>query len=277
MSLQKLSVSLKDKKHIVHNFIIELIGDVMDNYYYDRNTANKKKKAKEKQKNFMTRVVVVQLVLSLVISGILFAICRTDSNLSDNIKAFYSEICKTDIAVSSILNVFKNVAKQTFAPVIQEETTKESIGETVADTGEKVNFSPVFLTVKLYNPIEKGNLTSAFGYRISPITNDYSLHKGMDISTDKNAIIYAAYDGTVEKAEYHNINGNYIHLKHGDKLKTTYNHCNKLLVKAGDRVRKGECIALVGETGYATGNHLHFEVIVNGEYINPLWVLNYEF
>lgn len=245
----------------------------MDNYYYDRNTASKKNKAKEKQKNFMTRVVVVQLVLSLAISGCLFAICRTESNLSKEIKSFYNEICKNDIAVSSILDVFKNVAKQTFSPIIQEE----AVGETKEKTGEKVNFSPVFLTIKLYNPIEEGKMTSGFGYRNSPITNEYSLHKGLDIATEENTKIYAAYDGIVEKAEYHYMNGNYIVLKHSDSLKTTYNHCNKLLVNAGDKVKKGECIALVGATGYATGNHLHFEVIVNDKYINPVWVLNYVF
>ncbi len=244
----------------------------MDNYY-DRNTVGKKNKVKEKQKNFMTKVVVVQLVLSLVISGCLFAICRSESNLSKEIKSFYNEICKNDIAVSSILDVFKNVAKQTFSPIIQEE----SVGETKEKTGEKVNFSPVFLTIKLYNPIEEGKMTSGFGYRVSPITNEYSLHKGLDIATEENTKIYAAYDGIVEKAEYHYMNGNYIVLKHSDSLKTTYNHCNKLLVNAGDKVKKGECIALVGATGYATGNHLHFEVIVNDKYINPVWVLNYVF
>ena len=244
----------------------------MDNYY-DRNTVGKKNKVKEKQKNFMTKVVVVQLVLSLTISGCLFAICRSESNLSKEIKSFYNEICKNDIAVSSILDVFKNVAKQTFSPIIQEE----AVGETKEKTGEKVNFSPVFLTIKLYNPIEEGKMTSGFGYRVSPITNEYSLHKGLDIATEENTKIYAAYDGIVEKAEYHYMNGNYIVLKHSDSLKTTYNHCNKLLVNAGDKVKKGECIALVGATGYATGNHLHFEVIVNDKYINPVWVLNYVF
>lgn len=248
----------------------------MDNYY-DRNTTSKKSKAKEKHKSFMTKVVVVQLVLSLLVSGALFLICKTESNFSKDIKSFYDEICEKDIAVSSVIDVFKNVVKQTFAPIKQdEEMTNEAFGETKKESGEKANFSPVFLTVKLDNPLKKGDVTSIFGYRISPITNKKSLHKGLDIATNENTKIYASYDGIVEKAEHHYINGNYIVLKHSESLKTTYNHCNKLLVKAGDEVKKGECIALVGATGYATGNHLHFEIIVNDMYINPMWVLEYD-
>ena len=174
----------------------------MDNYFYDRNTTGKDK-TQEKSKSFMTKVVVVQLVLSLVISGLLFAICRADNNLSSGIKSFYNEICEKDIAVSSILDVFKNVAKQTFAPIKQEETTKESVGETNEEAGEKVTFSPVFLTVKLNNPLKEGAISSKFGYRINPITNEYSLHKGLDIATKENAKIYASYDGVVIKSEYH--------------------------------------------------------------------------
>ena len=94
----------------------------MDNNFYERPTRTKRS---EKPENPMTRVIVVQLVLSLVISGILFAICRTDSNLSNNIKAYYSKICKTDIAVSEIADVLGGVVKQTFAPAIQGEDITE--------------------------------------------------------------------------------------------------------------------------------------------------------
>lgn len=242
----------------------------MDNTFYKRNPDRKRRKNNEKQKNAMTKVIVVQLVLSLAISGILFAVCKTDSNLSQNIKLFYTEISKTDIAVSRIFGVFKNVVKETFAPTLQSGETNGS------NTGEEEVFSPVFLTVKLKNPLNDGNVSSHFGYRVSPITKKYSLHTGLDVATTENSEIYAAYDGIVEKAEYNTINGNYIVLKHSDTLKTTYNHCNKLLVKEGERVKIGECIALVGATGYATGNHLHFEIIVNGKYINPLWVVSYD-
>lgn len=244
----------------------------MDNDFYERSSTRNKKREQKKQ-NVMTKVIIVQLVLSLIVSGIMFAVCKTDSNLSQNIKSFYTEISKTDIAVSTILDVFKNVAKHTFAPTIIEDTAS---GETTKDSGEKADFSPVFLTIKIARPIEKGHISSYFGYRVSPITQKYSLHNGIDIPANENTKIYAVYDGIIEKAEYNSVNGNYIVIKHSGSLKTTYNHCNKLLVQKGDRVKKGECIALVGETGYATGNHLHFEMILNDKYINPLWVLDYD-
>ena len=244
----------------------------MDNNFYEVPRERRRTSENQKSKNFMTRIIITQLVLSLIITGVLFLVCRTDSNLSQNIKAFYSSICETDIAVSEIFDSFKNVVQETFSPSVEEST-----GETETTTGEKAVFSPVFLTVNLENPIKEGNITSKFGYRISPITNKYSLHTGLDIAAPENTRIYSAYNGIVEKSEYHEINGNYIVIKHSDTLKTTYNHCNKLLVKEGETVRKGDVIALVGQTGYATGNHLHFEVLLNGKYINPLYVLSYEF
>ena len=241
----------------------------MDNNFYNERRERHKP---QQQNEFMTKIILIQLVLSLLVTGVLFFICRSDSHLSQNIKSFYSEICKNDIAVSEIFDSFKNVVQETFSPSVEEST-----GETESTTGEKVDFSPVFLTVNFEQPIKEGNITSKFGYRVSPVTSQYSLHKGLDIATPQNTKIYAVYDGVAIKSDYNEINGNYIIIKHSNSLKTTYNHCSKLLVKEGDKVKKGETIALVGETGYATGSHLHFEVLLNGVYINPLYVLNYDF
>lgn len=246
----------------------------MDNNFYTERRERRRTSENQKPKSFMTRIIIIQLVLSLAVTGVLFLVCRTESNLSQNIKTFYSGICETDIAVSEIFGSLKNVVKETFSPSVE---TEEASGETETTTGEKAVFSPVFLTVNLENPIEDGNITSKFGYRVSPITNEYSLHSGLDIAAPENTKIYAAYDGVVEKAECNEINGNYIVIRHSDNLKTTYNHCNKLLVSKGETVKKGEVIALVGATGYATGNHLHFEVLLKGKYVNPLYVLNYGF
>lgn len=247
----------------------------MDNNFFERKSEPRRRNTQNQEKGIMTKIIIIQLVLSLCVTGILFAVCRKDTTLSQNIKTFYSSICEKDMSVSEILGVFKKVAKTTFAPSIQEDITPS--GETNNETtGEKANFSPVYLTVNFINPVENINISSNFGYRISPITNKYSLHTGLDIACSKNSPIFAVYDGVIEKADYNNARGYYVIIKHSDTLKTTYNHCNKLLISENEKVKKGEKIALVGATGYATGNHLHYEVLLNDKYINPVWVLENE-
>lgn len=246
----------------------------MDNnfYEYNRETRQRNSQNREKEKGIMTRIIIVQLVLSLCVTGILFAVCRKESPLSQNIKTFYNTICEKDMSVAEILGVFKKVAQTTFAPSVKEAT-----GETNNDTtGEKADFSPVCLTVNFINPLDNINISSNFGYRTSPITYKYSLHTGLDIASPENSAIYAVYDGIVEKADYNNVRGYYVIIRHSDSLKTTYNHCNKLLVKENQKVKQGSKIALVGATGYATGNHLHYEVMLNNKYVNPIWVLENE-
>ncbi len=115
-------------------------------------------------------------------------------------------------------------------------------------------------------------ITSPFGYRTHPTTGVYKLHTGIDISGSGigGASIYAAKNGTVSKAGYHKAYGNYCLINHGDGTATLYAHMSTLLVSAGQVAIQGQVIGKVGSTGYSTGNHLHFEIIVNGEYVNPV-------
>ena len=116
------------------------------------------------------------------------------------------------------------------------------------------------------------NITSKFGYRTHPTTGVYKLHSGCDISSSGiyGASIYAAKGGTVIKAGYNTGYGNYVVIDHGDGYATLYGHASSLNVSAGSIVSKGDVIAYVGSTGYSTGPHLHFEIMKNGEYNNPL-------
>jgi len=95
-------------------------------------------------------------------------------------------------------------------------------------------------------------------------------HKGLDIPANAGANIYAANAGTVVTANYHYSYGNYVIIDHGGGQATLYAHCSKILVKVGDKVKQGDVIAKVGTTGYSSGNHLHFEVRINGVAVNPL-------
>lgn len=116
------------------------------------------------------------------------------------------------------------------------------------------------------------NITSPYGMRKHPILRKYKMHTGIDIGANKNSSIVAANKGTVIMAQYDNSGGygRMVVIDHGAGITTLYAHCNSLLVKVGDEVKAGQVIAKVGSTGLATGNHLHFEVRVNGETQNPL-------
>ncbi len=109
-----------------------------------------------------------------------------------------------------------------------------------------------------------------FGYRVNPITGRRETHRGMDIPAPRGTTVYAAAGGTVITASYLNSYGNAVIIDHGGGLSTVYAHNSKLLVSVGDTVSRGQAISQVGSTGDSTGNHLHFEVRVNGQYTNPL-------
>lgn len=116
----------------------------------------------------------------------------------------------------------------------------------------------------------RGWLSSRFGTRISPFTNEKEFHKGVDISTRQNTSIVAPADGTVVYAGRKSGYGRTLRIDHGYGLVTKYAHLQKALIKRGQRVRRGDEIALVGNTGRSTGPHLHYEVHRNGIPVDPL-------
>lgn len=114
-------------------------------------------------------------------------------------------------------------------------------------------------------------ITSEYGMRDHPIYHYPKLHDGMDIS---GASVYgkpivAAYDGTVTLAESYWGYGNCVIIDHGSGIQTLYAHASSLLVSAGQTVKKGQTIALVGSTGNSTGPHLHFSIVIGGNFVNP--------
>ena len=117
-------------------------------------------------------------------------------------------------------------------------------------------------------------ITSNFGYRKDPFTGEMSYHGGTDIAAPQGTLILAAAAGTVTIANgtdpWGGSYGYHVKLDHGGGTETLYAHCSAIAVTAGQRVRQGEVIGYVGSTGNSTGNHLHFEVQVEGERVNAL-------
>lgn len=115
----------------------------------------------------------------------------------------------------------------------------------------------------------KGWVTSEFGYREHPLTGRRSFHEGLDIAARKGTPVYAPADGVITFSSKKGYLGNLIEISHGYGMKTRYGHLNKMLKKRGERVKRGEKIALIGNSGRSTGPHVHYEVHVNGMPVNP--------
>lgn len=112
-------------------------------------------------------------------------------------------------------------------------------------------------------------LTSPYGYRIHPILDYERLHAGLDIGAKFGEEIIAADGGTVLIAEYSDSYGNFVLIDHGDRYSTAYGHMSEIAVEAGQEVKQGELIGYIGSTGWSTGPHLHFEIRLDGERIDP--------
>jgi murein DD-endopeptidase MepM/ murein hydrolase activator NlpD len=115
----------------------------------------------------------------------------------------------------------------------------------------------------------RGWTTSKFGYRISPFTGRREFHKGYDIATKKGTPILATAAGVVTFVGRKGLLGKTIVVNHGHGMVTTYAHCDKFLKKRGEKVKRWEPIALVGNTGRSTGPHVHYQVSLNGLPVNP--------
>lgn len=113
-------------------------------------------------------------------------------------------------------------------------------------------------------------LTSPYGYRIHPITGNYTLHNGVDLAIGAGTPIYASKSGYVTVATYNYAWGNYVTINHMDGFSSLYAHMTNYCVSEGQYVERGQVIGYVGTTGYSTGNHLHFTIYYNGASVNPM-------
>jgi len=117
--------------------------------------------------------------------------------------------------------------------------------------------------------VSGGRITSTFGTRVHPISGEQIFHKGIDIGAGQGSPIYAYASGTIIYAGWKSGYGNFVAIDHGNGLITRYGHMSAIYVAVGQQISVRQRIGAVGSTGASTGPHLHFEVLLNGEYKNP--------
>lgn len=150
--------------------------------------------------------------------------------------------------------------------ILKEEVIVEAIPK-IVERGTKV--PPTYI-----KPISGGRLSSGFGGRKAPRKGASTNHKGIDWATPIGTAVMASSGGTVTRAGWGSGYGYVVYIQHADGRETRYGHLSKVLVSVGQKVSQGQKIALSGNTGRSTGPHLHFEIRINGQAVNPLNYLN---
>lgn len=180
------------------------------------------------------------------------------ANLEKDIEKYKSEYQTNESQEAAIRSQIDTLVKQ-----LEEQQKKQQQSGGTVVTGSGRLMWPASGT-------STGNVSSSFGYRIHPIFGDKRFHSGVDISAASGVTIMAADAGTVVSAVYSSSYGNYVVLSHGNGIVTLYAHMSSMTVSAGQTVTKGQTIGYVGSTGWSTGPHLHYEVKVSGQLIDPL-------
>lgn len=135
------------------------------------------------------------------------------------------------------------------------------------------NKEKMMACIPAIQPIALKDLTrfgSAFGYRMHPILGYLRKHNGVDLTAERGTKIYASGDGVVTRADYAGGYGNCVRINHGYGYQTRYGHMHEMFVRPGQKVKRGDIIGTVGSTGLSTSPHLHYEVLINGVYKNPV-------
>ena len=145
-----------------------------------------------------------------------------------------------------------------------------SFDEVFEITKEKQKMLKAIPSIQPINNRDLTRIASGFGMRMHPIYKILKMHQGMDFTAPVGTEIYATGDGTVEKVGWTGGYGKTILINHGYGYKTRYAHCSKFKCKKGQKVKRGDHIGYVGNTGQSTGPHLHYEVFKNKRQINPV-------
>ena len=197
-----------------------------------------------------------------------------NTNLYDNIKnsEHLLEVKKKELAdvSDSLSEIEELIGLSTPAEV----PLKDRISETKLTSQ---HMATLLQFIPNGSPITYKGITSKYGYRIHPTLHKREFHRGSDMKAKMNTPVYATADGMVEFAGMHKRSGygRLIILQHNYGFKTYFGHLNKIVIKSGTFIRKGELIAYTGNTGMSNGPHLHYEVRYISRAVNPYWFIKW--
>ncbi len=232
----------------------------------------------EKKKDMFAVLCLIQSVALILTVLLIFAVSRADSDLFESMKQDIGKLFADDYDIGGYYTGEENIT------VHSSVITLSSVNEVAKKIDSGKNDSVTFSVCKADTGILEacddaavmpvnGTVTSEYGNRIHPIYNTESFHSGRDIAAAEGSNIYAVRDGHVIEAGRAANAGIYAKIDHGNGYVALYCHCSELYVEEGINVRKGDVIAAVGQTGLATGPHLHFELRKDGVITDPEEIL----
>ncbi len=212
---------------------------------------------KIKKSNYELSILIIQIAVVTLIIAAVFIVKFINIEWFNVIKGFYIGNFTADTSVDEVL--------------LDDESNLESTMQLMPVSS---SFSKKTTQKLLINPLDSIIVTSPYGWRKSPIDGEKEFHKGVDLSGEIGDEIFATAGGEVIISQYSPTYGNYIKIKHSNGISTLYAHCEKLFKDVGEKVEVGETIASLGSTGRSTAPHLHYEVILNEQNINPEWLIS---
>lgn len=168
-----------------------------------------------------------------------------------------------------VVDALEKVRKLKHQMVLQSKSL-DTIMHLAEEKEEMLASIPSIKPVRSDKLSKSVGLLSGFGYRIHPIYKVPKFHAGLDFTSHRGTAIQATGDGVVVKAEYHSGYGRCVVIRHGYGYETLYGHMDKIMVKKGQKVKRGQQIGKVGNTGTSTAPHCHYEVHLKGKPVNPM-------
>ncbi|MCL2495524.1 MAG: M23 family metallopeptidase [Oscillospiraceae bacterium] len=254
-------------------------------------------------KGSLVRVVATQAVVCALLLGALFGAQKVMPNTWRQLRRAYTQAMETDMSAAEVWAAaraaFASLKEDIYVLAPYKEETTENPTEPPAQraaaeapaqaqgdvfemppgaggidvaleyANQSCSIAPIESTARPYRPVREGELSSAFGYRIHPISGEEGVHTGMDIAAQEGAPISAAFFGRVLQTGESKGYGKYVLMEHAGGLQTFYAHCSEIAAEEGMVLRPGDVIAYVGSTGNSTGPHVHFEVRLHGLRCDP--------
>ena len=278
----KLSKLEKTKRFSYFIFSSAIIGLIMIVTFFQFFDSPKEKRLINEINHLVNQYEIVDNKMSKI-ELVLDDIQKRDDNIYRTI--FEADPIPTSIRKQGFggINRYKELEGYSNSKIMIETSAKidqitkqlylqsKSFDEIIDLTKDKLS---MLASIPAIQPVSNKNLkrmASGYGYRIHPIYKTRKMHAGMDFSAKTGTEIYATGNGKISKVRRSKKGyGNYVEINHGYGYKTLYAHMSKSIVKQGQKVKRGEVIGYVGNTGTSVAPHLHYEVIKNGKKIDPV-------